>query len=292
MAKASSSKSSKRVDARPEKRFFIDMLVKDIELIPAITDLVDNSVDGAIALRPRRMFSGLDIALEVGPDVFRISDNCGGIPLKIATEYAFRFGRPLAFTGIPASVGQFGVGMKRALFKLGRYFRIESQTEESHFVVIIDVEEWAKDDNPNWSFPLEAEENSPPSEGSPIGTRIEVEKLHPSVAEDFGLSQTIAALRVDLELRHQRALASGMRITLNNEQLKPSKPALLRSATFSPLHKKLKLSANGGQVNFDLYAGLARSRDGKKDPEAETLLAPGEAGWYLFCNDRLVFAAD
>ena len=35
------------VDARPTKRFFVRMLVRDIELVPAIIDLVDNSVDGA-----------------------------------------------------------------------------------------------------------------------------------------------------------------------------------------------------------------------------------------------------
>lgn len=293
MAKAKTSASNKRVDARPEKRFFIDMLIRDIELIPAITDLVDNSVDGAIALSPKRKFDGLEVSLEVTEDAFGISDTCGGIPLKVATEYAFRFGRPLAFTGVPGSVGQFGVGMKRALFKLGSHFRIESQTKESRFLLIIDVEKWAQDDDPNWSFQMqEAEENSPPSKDSPLGTRIKVDKLHPSVSEDFGLSQTIAALRVDLQLRHQRALASGMKIALNNEALKASKPALLKSTAFSPIHRKLKLNTNGSQVNLDLYAGLARSGDGKREAEAETILAPGEAGWYLFCNDRLVFAAD
>ena len=34
-------------DASPAKRFFIYMLIKDIELIPSVVDLVDNSVDAA-----------------------------------------------------------------------------------------------------------------------------------------------------------------------------------------------------------------------------------------------------
>ena len=34
-------------NASPAKRFFISMLIRDIELIPAIVDLVDNSVDAA-----------------------------------------------------------------------------------------------------------------------------------------------------------------------------------------------------------------------------------------------------
>ena len=49
---------ARRVEATPEKRFFVSMLVKDIELIPAIVDLVDNSIDGAKRLRPVPPMSG------------------------------------------------------------------------------------------------------------------------------------------------------------------------------------------------------------------------------------------
>ena len=35
------------VDVSPTKRFFVRMLIRDIELVPAIVDLLDNSVDGA-----------------------------------------------------------------------------------------------------------------------------------------------------------------------------------------------------------------------------------------------------
>ena len=40
------------VQGEPTKDFFISMLVRDIGLIPAIVDLVDNSVDGGRRLRP------------------------------------------------------------------------------------------------------------------------------------------------------------------------------------------------------------------------------------------------
>ena len=58
----------------------------------------------------------------------------------------------------PHSVGQFGVGMKRALFKLGSKFRIESTTETSRFVVEEDVNEWKA--RGEWQFHFkELEEN-------------------------------------------------------------------------------------------------------------------------------------
>jgi hypothetical protein len=40
-----SNQTSSKIDASPTKDFFISMLVKDIELIRAIIDLVDNSLD-------------------------------------------------------------------------------------------------------------------------------------------------------------------------------------------------------------------------------------------------------
>src|SRR4051812_25735665 len=99
------------------------MLTRDIELLPAIIDLVDNSVDGARATTPGDLSSHrIDIVADA--DIFRISDDCGGIDIDVARDYAFRFGRPEGHTGTDHSVGQFGVGMKRALFKLGSVFSV------------------------------------------------------------------------------------------------------------------------------------------------------------------------
>ena len=44
------------VDARPVKSFFVDMLTRDIELVDAILDLLDNCVDGI--LRQKKNSSG------------------------------------------------------------------------------------------------------------------------------------------------------------------------------------------------------------------------------------------
>jgi hypothetical protein len=121
------------IDAAPTKDFFISMLVRDIELIPAIADLVDNSLDGARNLRSEECYDGLEVDLIVTPDKFVIEDNCGGIELKTAKEYAFRFGRPEGFPPVDRSIGQFGVGMKRALFKLGSEFSVLSTARRSRF---------------------------------------------------------------------------------------------------------------------------------------------------------------
>lgn len=126
------------IDASPTKDFFILMLVRDIELMDAIADLVDNCVDGARRTRPRGDYDGLWVRVETTAESFRIADNCGGIAVDLARNYAFRFGRPAGMPQTKHSVGQFGIGMKRALFKLGRKFTVDSTTTMSHFKVDVD----------------------------------------------------------------------------------------------------------------------------------------------------------
>src|SRR2546427_11930787 len=128
------------INASPTKEFFIHMLTRDIQLTPAILDLVDNSFDGARGLRPRGNYEGLWVRMEMSSEKCDIADNCGGIPVDIARDYAFRFGRPKEAKGTPGSMGQFGVGMKRTFFRLGRHFVVRSTTTESRFTVDEDVD--------------------------------------------------------------------------------------------------------------------------------------------------------
>jgi hypothetical protein len=287
------SDASTRVLASPEKRFFIGMLVKDIELLPAILDLVDNSVDGARRLRGEGLYDGLEVRISINAERFEISDNCGGIPLDIAREYAFRFGRPRHVEGTPGSVGQFGVGMKRALFKLGKHFTVDSRTDSTHFTLSVDVEEWAKQTDSDWTFTLSrVDENYNPTEDSPPGTHIVVSDLHDTVAEDFSSSQTVGNLRYQLRLRHREAMDRGMRIVLQGEAVTPFIPQLQQSDAVRPLFKEFTLKEQEKPVNVRIYAGVSEAAGPENDDQAEDFPRERDAGWYVFCNNRLLIAAD
>jgi len=266
------------IDARPTKDFFIYMLVKDIELSRAIIDLVDNCIDGALRIRPDRNFEDLYIRVEATPNYFRINDNCGGISVDIARLYAFRFGRPEGLPSIPHSVGQFGVGMKRALFKLGSKFRIESKTETSRFVLNEDVNEWKNKEE--WQFQFdeleEDLENVPPDQR---GTTIKVTSLHKNIAADFQLENFINRLRQEIREAHQETIEKGMAISLNGVALDAYPLELLSSDELQPALYKDKIHQNGGSVDVKVYAGIAESD-------------PPKAGWYIYCNGRMVLGAD
>jgi hypothetical protein len=288
-----------RVTAVPAKRFFVGMLVKDIELVPAIVDLVDNSVDGGKRIRdevsPER-FKDLYVRLTASEDGFSIEDNCGGIDLDWARDYAFRFGRPEDISGPLGEVGQFGVGMKRALFKLGEHFVVTSTTTRTAFTLPVDVKDWMADTGPDWSFELsDVDENAdvPPED---TGTLIEVSRLHETVAEELAAPEFLNRLREELRLRQALVISQGMTIEVNGSPVGEFEPQLLVSPEIHPIAIERDIVVGEGEsLTMRLYAGLIRLRETdseRDDDDAENFRQPPEAGWYLYCNDRLLLAAD
>src|SRR5690554_6756917 len=116
------------VQSGPTKDFFISMITRDISLTDAIIELIDNCIDG-VKRQGKEDFDNYTIDIELNSNFFSIKDNCGGIDINIAREYAFKFGRPKEANkdeNRAETTGTFGIGMKRALFKMGSHFFIES----------------------------------------------------------------------------------------------------------------------------------------------------------------------
>jgi HSP90 family molecular chaperone len=119
------SSDPKRIEGIPSKDLFINMLIKDITLKDAIGDLVDNSVDAAYKWAKRKNdLSNFKIHISLDKNHFEIIDNAGGIEENVARESAFKLGKPKNFKFDKHTIGQFGIGMKRAFFKLGEHITV------------------------------------------------------------------------------------------------------------------------------------------------------------------------
>ena len=111
------------------------MLTRDIELVDAILDLLDNCVDGILRQRGNSSgetpYKGFKAAIKFDEKSFSISDNCGGIPWSLH-NYAFRMGkeREDRDSDLP-TVGVYGIGMKRAIFKIGKHCSILTQNQRT-----------------------------------------------------------------------------------------------------------------------------------------------------------------
>jgi hypothetical protein len=296
-----------RVEAKAEKRFFIEMLVKDIELLPAIVDLVDNSIDAARRLHPDGNLEDQWVEIQVDGEQFRIQDNSGGIDIDVARDYAFRFGRAREFRGVPKSVGQFGVGMKRAIFKLGDEFEVESIYRKiesdaaargnSRFNLKVDVERWEAEDD--WAFSLDShEEGIELAPDTVAGATITVRRLHPSVADDFQDGSIVDDLKREVRVRHQESIDRGLTLKVNTVRQTATRLALQQSPLLSPVRRSFEVDTDEGKVRVELFAGTVRAEMKREDSEpvdlgsAESFQDPSDAGWYLFCNDRLLMVAD
>jgi hypothetical protein len=276
----SPEKNPDLVNAEPTKALFISMLVKDIPLSRAILDLVDNAVDGARRLRGATSYDGLSIDITVLPDVFRIVDNCGGIPIDVARDYAFRFGRPSGGPSLDYSVGQFGVGMKRALFKLGAHFVIESTAETSSFRLVIDVDEWKHSNDWSFEFNERAENLEPEDTQGKRGTSMEVTKLHELISAEFELENFRTRLFEEIQEAHQESISRNLTITLNEIHLHSLSLQLLASAHLQPAHvEHIFGETNEASVTVRIFAGVSESD-------------PRRAGWYVFCNGRMILEAN
>lgn len=268
------------IDAEPTKAFFIDMLTRDIPLDQAILDLVDNSVDGAKALKAKSggTFDGRWVRLEFGREKFRIVDNCGGFDKAAARTYAFRFGRPDGSTRTPHSIGQFGVGMKRALFKFGRHFIVRSATDAEVWAVEVPVTKWEKEKG--WHFPFsEAAADSEVSTEQP-GTEIIVTELREEVSSRFGLKMFENLMFELIKSKHRQFISDGLSISVNGRHVDATNLYVL--------------TADGLRPGSDTF----RLREGDKAPVDIRIVvaigpsSPKQAGWYVVCNGRVVLEAD
>ncbi len=261
------------VAADPAKGFFVSMLIKDITLRDAIGDLVDNSVD-AIKARANGStdLKGYEIEIKLGKSYFSITDNGFGMEAKVARKTAFNFGKSDQHHLMDKSIGQFGIGMKRAFFKLGSIIKVKSVAATSQFELTINVPAWLKKPK-EWKFEFdkgtlnEKTKNS----SSKTGFTIHITELSEDSKLSFGNDTFITTLQKEIELEHMLNINKGLKIKIGDYTLKPNYITLVHDDNIKPTYWE-KIEKN---QTVKVFAGIST-----KDAE--------DGGWYIFCNDRLI----
>jgi hypothetical protein len=287
-----------KATANPTKAFFVRMITRDISLEDCILDLIDNSVDGAwrsegsrpMGLAQDADLSNYSIDIVANDGLFSISDNCGGMTLDDAVDHAFSFGRRSIDQHDDYSIGVYGIGMKRAVFKIGTKINISSTyddggTRES-FSVPIDVEKWLDNDVPPWDFDIVDSDHLDQN-----GVNIVVEGLTSGASSAFSSPAFLQELRRTIARDYSLHLNRGLRISLNATPIVGWKIELLEGADFSPMRVHYDDNTDGDPVSIEIIGGMAAPPPESSDPDAED---EGERrfGWYVICNGRIVLAAD
>lgn len=264
----------------PSKELFIDMLVKDLSLKDAIGDLVDNSVDAAnkSAAVSKTDLSKFSISITFDKNHFSITDNAGGIEEEVARKYAFKLGKPKDYKQGDHTIGQFGIGMKRAFFKLGEHISVESIALNSDFKLNISVKEWRERKNEkDWDFTFD---NTPNKKKHPLKdtkTSIRITELKEDAKKQFADAQFLIDLTNEIALEHLFAINKGLKIKINSDiQLSAPKITLVETKDIKPGYWS-HVFKNG--LKAEILVGISEDLG-------------EEGGWYIFCNDRLILGPD
>lgn len=264
-----------KVNAIPAKSFFVTMLIKDITLRDAIGDLVDNAVDAIKANAVNKDDLSLyKVIVNLTETEFSISDNGQGMSTDVARTTAFNFGKAEGHKLIEKSIGQFGIGMKRAFFKIGSKISVHSVTKESLFDINIDVPAWLRINE--WEFTFNEgtlQENTQQKEHS--GFSVSISELSDDAKASFVDQRFITQLQNEIEYEHMLNIGKGLTIEINGYRLKKTNVALVYNDDIKPTYWDYVAE----NISVKIMAGISTKNE-------------EEGGWYVFCNDRLILAKD
>lgn len=287
----------------PTKDFFVGMLTRDIELNDAILDLLDNCLDGVVRQKGSdgkrsdpNYYCGYYAEIFMSENSFVIEDNCGGIPRDVAEKYAFRMGRSSEKEDdeLP-TVGIYGIGMKRAIFKMGKSAKVITRNNNHLYQVNIPPN-WADSDE-EWDFPIEDTEDSQILCNG--GTRIEISDINPEIAdgwktEDKREEFSERLIKV-IQQSYSFIIQKGFKITINSIQIEPLPIKLLMDEKDGGMGiKPFLYNQNFDDVSVSLAVGFYAPPPSPDDIDDENNLkrSSSDAGWTVVCNDRVVLYND
>lgn len=275
-------------DASPEKRLFISLLTRDIPLIAAFLDLTDNSINAAVEPYSARLKSAdeylslfadenirpsVTISLLASADKVEISDSACGISAKTAQEHVFKFGRGSEAGHEKDRLSVYGIGLKRAIFKLGNKISMRSDHIEGGFDLKLNVHNWAKKTEQPWTFEITPRDPVPPEK---TGTSIVVTELYDEVKRRISDGVFESQLRESIARTYAYYLAKLVNISVNG--------TAVEGINIEVGSNHASESFNFGKVTCAITAGIGVPQAGAFRDKS--------SGWFVFCNGRAVISAD
>jgi Histidine kinase-, DNA gyrase B-, and HSP90-like ATPase len=280
------------VDTRPTKTVVVSSLTRDATVKACIFDLIDNSIDaardsliaqqeGPEAAIPSN-YLGFEIRLTITGKRFVISDNCGGISREKLAKMVLRFGETSTHQ---LGIGVFGVGLNRALFKLGATSSLKTDTGNQRAELSLDVQSYLASDD--WDLPAIETESS----GHP-GTEITISDLPAAISKDFADSEWLGELKKEIGVRYGQFLLKGLIVKLNKV---PVIPHVMKIRENGPFGGDYKIFKAGDDVSVHIEYGQLNEHRFSNEigyDKVRNKDLTDEFGWTVICNDRVILTAD
>lgn len=278
-----------KADARPEKRLFISLLTRDIPLAAAFLDLIDNSINAAVEPFADRLKTAADylavlsdeqvrptvnIRITFSADQVMVQDDTCGISVRTAADHVFKFVRSAEERAEEHNdrLSVYGIGLKRAMFKLGNKIDMTSDHRDGGFALDLNVRDWERKAEERWSFLVTPRKPT----ASKTGTSITIKQLYPDVSSRLMDGVFEGELREAISRTYVYFLAKFVNIELNGSPV---------SGVGIEIGENLSAeSFPFGSATCSVTAGIGILQAGGYRDRS--------SGWFVFCDGRAVISAD
>jgi hypothetical protein len=266
------------------------MFTRDISFEDCILDLIDNSIDSLVReqdIDPAKEILATPkeraksetalntVQVNLDPKEIVVQDDCGGIPKDLVEDELFAFGHSPDFQS-KQQLGIYGVGLKRAIFKIAEKFEMASSTTSDSFKAQLNVEDWAAKEEAmeDWRIPVTFGKPS-----TRTGTTITFSPVRAEVKMRLRDGAFLGKLTQSIAQTYALFLERHVRVKVNGDVIKPEGIPIGESTVIKPGQSDFTT----GDVKVRIICGLAA-----RNP----MWTYERGGWYVLCNGRVVVSAD
>jgi hypothetical protein len=282
------------IDTSPTKDVVVDGITRDATDEECVFDLIDNTVDAArnaifrnVPSSSRKVlpddYSGYKLKLKFSSNAFLVEDNCSGISIKNLKNVALRFGER---SEQPMGIGAFGVGLNRALFRLGNISHIVTDTGSERAEVTLKRDDYLRRAD-DWRLPAAQLVTKGVRE-----TKIDIRDLQTEPSLRFGRETWVRGLAHEIARRYGRFIEKGLQIWVDNTRLH-SEEVKIRDD--GPYEAESKVFTTKAGVHVYMEYGehtLHRFPIEGLNSEEQNRRLTSQYGWTIYCNDRAVILSD
>lgn len=285
------SQNEIKVTTGVDSLFIENVITRDITTKACIFDLIDNSIDAAkedmiekgILIEDEfgmpEKYNGYKIVIQFSEDKFQIWDNCSGIQESEFSKKMFIIGKE---SNHEYGLGKFGVGLKRALLKLGDNYFIN--TSNGDYTIKLELSRADFDTTKPNELSAIKETVSKSSE-----TVVRVDSLDNKVKKEFKNTAWIESLRLDISKLYASFIKKGLLIELiaNTNKYPKIEPFLpdLREDKHIQIQRWHE-TVEG--VDVSIECGLHKDFVIRAGFSGANKSITEDYGWYFICNDRVI----
>lgn len=285
------------IDTGVSPDFLEAALTQDVTTLEALFDLVDNSIDAArdILLKKNvpkgrddlpESYIGYKIHIRIDKNSVRIVDNCSGIDEATLANRALYTAKPSSHE---YGIGQYGIGLKRSLLKMGTNFSLSVDNGKALCKANFNNKNIGGNlDNKVYALEYNSKKR--------VKSLFSVSNLKDEISNDLHDTRWFDNAARQFALRYGIYLIKGLEIILHNIvnsqflRVEGIAPELRTDSKFEPQRKRVNIDGVEVIIESGIHSDYVFPSESGHDLSKNRALTDF-FGIYFSCNDRVIVSA-